>query len=493
MNIWETILKSAEKYPDKIMVMAAGEAFRYSEMLEYSKQLALELSKTGIKRGSRVIVYLNDSPDYIAALYAVNMAGMVFVPLSPQVKDAKLCDILRHSGAEAVITSSELAEVVAAISPEEVPDVKHITVLGSEGDLPGWNWPCCRAAGFVYKKGRPVILEEADWQEDEMTAIFYLWDKNGMPKGIMLSSKNIMTNMDAIIEYLKMTYRDNLLVLKSMSLVGTVTGEILASAAVGATIAILGGITHAGIILKAIQDYKITGFFAMPLMLHQIMEYKRREKYSTDSLRYIQTGAAKLLKSDVEQLMEMYKGVALYYIYGLSEASPRVLHLKPDEMLIKAGSVGRPVKNCSVELLDADKKPCVPGSIGELYVQGPNVMLGYYKNAGLSEEAITPYGLKTGDLAYMDDEGYFYLAGRADNMINQGGFHVYPAEIEKAIRMLDRVSEVNVEGVPDELLGQKIKASVTPKPGETLTPGEIYDFCYATMESSKIPKIIEVL
>jgi acyl-CoA synthetase (AMP-forming)/AMP-acid ligase II len=119
-------------------------------------------------------------------------------------------------------------------------------------------------------------------------------------------------------------------------------------------------------------------------------------------------------------------------------------------------------------------------------------MLGYYKSPELTQKTLTPYGLKTGDLAYLDEEDYVYLAGRADNMINQGGFHVYPAEIERTILKFVKVKSVKVAGVPDELLGQKIKATVTPQDDITLTEVEVYDYCYSHLESAKIPKIIEV-
>jgi long-chain acyl-CoA synthetase len=491
MNIYDTLVNSESKYGIKAAVTdSAGITYNYSEVLSYSKKIAGKLLDIGLKPRSKVIIYLQDSVDFVAAIYGVNMAGMVFVPVSPQAKDLKLQEIISHCGAEAIITKGELSEAIAGIDSLTIPSVKSILLCDDNTEVSSNVFN--QAAYFVKDCEPPKNFTASIWLDDEMTSIFYMSDKHGRPKGIMLSTKNILSNMEAIIEYLKMSEKDNILILKSMALVGTITGEIIASIAVGAKIVILNGIIHAGIILKAIQDHEITGFFAVPVMLHQIVEYRRKEKYSTSSLRYIQTGAAKLIKEDVQQLLDMYKGVEFYYIYGLSEASPRVLHLKPEDMLRKAGSVGKPVKYCTVELLDANGNEVKAGELGEIYVQGPNVMLGYYNSPELTSEVITAHGLKTGDLAYMDDEGYIYWAGRADNMINQGGFHVYPAEIEKVILKNEKVQSVKVDGVQDDILGHKIRATVTPKDGISITEAEIYEFCYMHMEGVKIPKVIEI-
>ena len=491
MNIYDTLIKSESEYGIKEAVTDSyGFTYTYSEVLSYSKKIAGKLLSIGLKPRSKVIIYLQDSMDTVGAIYGANMAGMVFVPVSPQAKDLKLQEIIRHCGAEAIITKSDLTEFIAGIDPGTIPTVKSILLCNDSTEV--CNNAFNQAAYFVKDCSLSEIVTASIWLNDEMASIFYMSDKHGMPKGIMLSTGNILSNMEAIIEYLKMSNKDNILILKSMALVGTITGEILASIAVGAKIIILNGIIHAGIILKAIQDHKVTGLFAVPVMLHQIVEYRRKEKYSTTSLRYIQTGAAKLIKEDVQQLMDMYKGVEFYYIYGLSEASPRVLHLKPEDMLRKAGSVGKPVKYCTVGLLDANRNAVKAGEIGEIYVQGPNVMLGYYNSLELTSEVITTHGLKTGDLAYMDDEGYVYWAGRADNMINQGGFHVYPAEIEKVILKNEKVQSVKVDGVPDDILGHKIRATVTPKAGASISQAEIYEFCYRYMENAKIPKVIEI-
>ncbi|QNU66168.1 acyl--CoA ligase [Ruminiclostridium herbifermentans] len=491
MNIYDTLVNSESKYGMKAAVTdPTGVTYNYSEVLNYSKKIAGKLLEIGLKPRSKVIIYLQDSMDFVAAIYGVNMAGMVFVPVSPQAKDLKLQEIISHCSAEAIITKGELSEYIVGIDSNTIPSVKSILLC--DDNVEASNNVFSQAAYFVKDYDLPGNFTASIWLDDEMTSIFYMSDKHGRPKGIMLSTKNILSNMEAIIEYLKMSETDNILILKSMALVGTVTGEIIASIAVGAKIVILNGIIHAGIILKAIQDNQITGFFAVPVMLHQIVEYRRKEKYSTSSLRYIQTGAAKLIKEDVQLLMDMYKGVEFYYIYGLSEASPRVLHLKPEDMLRKAGSVGKPVKFCTVQLLDANGNEVKAGEIGEIYVQGPNVMLGYYNSPELTSEVITAHGLKTGDLAYMDDEGYIYWAGRADNMINQGGFHVYPAEIEKVILKNEKLQSVKVDGVQDDILGQKIRATVTPKDGISISEAEIYEFCYMHMEGVKIPKVIEI-
>lgn len=491
MNIYETLYKTAASAPGKTAVISGEAGYSYHDVLEYSKQLASCLINAGAKPGARVIIYLHDSVDFVASLYGINIAGMVFVPVSPQARDVRLQEIISHSGAEILITEESLLEVLESVDKSNITTLKKIVILnrktGSKDFKNKYD-----VSIINYEKGIKTDISSYKWTPDEMVSIFYLSDKNGRLKGIMLSGKNILSNMEAITEYLKMSEKDNLLILKSMALIGTVTGEIIASFAVGATIVVLNGIIHAGIILKAIEEYGITGFFAVPVMLNQIIEYRRQEKYSTKSLRYIQTGAAKLSREEIEQLMDKYNGVEFYYIYGLSEASPRVLHLKPDEMLSKAGSVGKPVKFCSVSLLDIEKNPVGPGVIGELYVKGPNVMMGYYNNPELSKETLTRYGLKTGDLAYMDEEGYVYLLGRADNMINQGGFHVYPAEIESIILRFEKVRSVKVEGVYDKLLGQKIKAVVTPCEGVVLTENEVYDFCISHIEAVKVPKIIEI-
>ncbi|MUG45288.1 class I adenylate-forming enzyme family protein [Paenibacillus woosongensis] len=354
----------------------------------------------------------------------------VFV-LNNQHTSEELIQFCTDYGINAIISDSEV-EFNLSISAIEVPDVELCGI-------------------------HIVNRESLDEQLCDVSTILFTSGTTGKPKGVMLTYENIVTNVLAVTDYISYSSKDTILIVKPLYHSSTLTAELIAGILCGATLFIYSEGFNPLRILQICNQNPITILGAVPTMIASLVRFSAKYK---GGLRAVSISGAYL---DVKLAVDMHKmfNCDIYHCYGLSEASPRVTYLDPNLFINKAGSIGKPISGVSVILINENGERIESShTIGELAVQGKNVMKGYYRRPELTSRVLSEGILLTGDLGYRDEDGFFYLRGRKDEMIVRGGLNVWPSSIEDAIRSLYFVKEVAVIGIEDYFYSNKIVAFI---------------------------------
>lgn len=244
------------------------------------------------------------------------------------------------------------------------------------------------------------------------------------------------------------------------------------------------------LILRRLQDERATGFAGVPSTFALLLGRHRLGDFDLGALRYVTVAGGAMPRPLLERFLKQAPAVRVFVMYGQTEATARLTCLPPEDLDRKPGSVGLPVDGVEIDIRD-DDRPLPRGQVGEIFVRGPNVMLGYWNDPGATAEVLHDGWLRTRDLGYLDEDGYLFLVGRATDMIKVGAFRVSPQEIEEVIVALEGVEDAGVVGIPDEVLGQAIKAVVVPRSGARITDMAVKAYCRANLAAYKVPKVVE--
>jgi acyl-CoA synthetase (AMP-forming)/AMP-acid ligase II len=261
----------------------------------------------------------------------------------------------------------------------------------------------------------------------------------------------------------------------------------------GGAVILLNDLFHPAILLKSIQEHRVTTIFMIRTMLSQILQYPHLEKYDLGSMKSILLGGMINPARTFYDALEKFPKIHFYNAYGITEASARVSLRGPEHLTHFAGSIGKPIKGCKMEIITDNGTEAGTDQIGEIYVQSDYDMEQYYKNPELTAQTLTPKGLRTKDLGYKDKNGFYYVVGRNDDLIIQGGNKIYPLEIEELLLKHASIKETVVLGIEDETLGQKIIALVSVYPDRPLDAKDLYKWCCSNLDEHKIPKKMHIV
>jgi acyl-CoA synthetase (AMP-forming)/AMP-acid ligase II len=413
------------------------------------------------------VICRGNSIQTVVAIFAVLKAGAVFVVVNPQSRADRLAERLADCGAAALFATEP--------PPLWLGDTRLFTTF----DAPDHPSTPPRVAGT----------------EHDLAALVYTSGSTGESKGVMLTHRNLLAAADSICEYLELTAND--VILSVLPLAFTYgLGQITTAFRSGATVVLEPSSIYPRAILETMAREGVTGLPLVPTMATLLLQQDLTAA-SFPHLRYLTNAAAALSNVKVRQLRKAFPHAKLYSMYGQTECQ-RVSYLPPDQLDAKPASVGIAIPGTSVWIVDAEGTRVAPGSIGELIVSGPHVMRGYWNQPEqtariLRRDDVTgTYELHTGDLFRMDSDGFLYFVDRLDDMIKTRGEKVAPRQIEEVIARLPAVAEVSVYGVPDELLGEAIAASVVLVPGARLTRARIQRHCLEHLESFMVPRQITV-
>jgi len=329
----------------------------------------------------------------------------------------------------------------------------------------------------------------------DLASLIYTSGSTGSPKGVMLTHLNMVSAATSIIQYLENTPEDIILDVLPLSFDYGLY-QVLMAFKFGGTVVLERSFRYPYDIVQKLIKERITGFPIVPTIAAILVQMEGLKKLDFGCLRYITNTAAHLPRKHVFKLQEIFPTARIYLMYGLTECK-RVSYLPPDQLAKRPDSVGKAIPNEEVFIVDEQGRKLGAGEIGELVVRGSNVMKGYWHNPVETEKVLKPgfypweKVLYTGDLFRMDEEGYLYFIGRKDEMIKCRGEKVSPKEIENVIYMLEDVAEVAVVGVPDEILGQAVKAVIVPRDNTTLTERDIRRHCAKYLEDFMLPKYVE--
>ena len=503
LPLYSLLDESAARQPANPCSNFFGKRLTYKQIKDLSDLFAASIGSLGIRKGDRVILLLPNSPQFLIAYYGLLKVGAVVVPLNPLSTERELEFYLRDSGAETAITIPLFLSKVVTLR-EKTP-LKHIVCSRLADFLP---FPLNLAQGFqelrlIRRQDRAVLLDfrellkqalHPDWhpepvQPDEMAVLIYSGGTTGIAKGIMLSHFNLVANAHQIIAWGHLTDEQGVLAVLPLFHGFGMSVTMNAAVLAGGEIFLVPRF-KAKAVAKAIHKYKPSFFIGVPTMFVQLSNLPDIHRYDFRSLRGTFVGAAPLTKA-IKDDFEKKTGGRMIEGYGLTEVVTAIM-ANPYQGLHKIGSVGLPFPDVDVKIVSLDDgHDLATGELGEIVLRSPTVMLGYYKNAEETQKTIVDGWLYTGDIGYVDEDGYFYITDRKKDLIIVGGFNVFPREIDELIYQHPKVKEGITIGLPDPHKGERIKVYIVLKEGETATPEEFITYFKERLTPYKVPTEVE--
>ncbi len=485
MNLLGRMAGLAEGQPNALAIVYHRETFTYQQLWDKVTRFASSLTGLGVKENDRVMVMLANCPEFVISYYGIMAAGAVVVPVNPIYTAKEVGTIVADCDPSAVITSMKTAPVVE-------------TAL-QENNLPARNFIITREfpAADKYHSFDALSAKEAvnplstDQEDHKVVEFLYTSGTTGIPKGAMLTHHNLYSNAAAFAALTEMSSSDRALLSAPAYHAAAQTCVMNNTLYAGGTLVIHDGWLGPEPVLKSFQDDKITFFFGPPTMYTFLVNFPDVGKYNCQSLRLAFTGAASLPAEIFRKFRDLF-GFEIMEGYGLSETSP-VVTTNPYRGVKKIGSIGTAIPGVEVKIFDDNDRELPRGQIGEIVVRGPNVMKGYYAREEETAAAMRSGWFHTGDLAYMDEDGYVFIVDRKKDLIIRGGMNIYPREVEEVIYAFPGVLEAAVVGVKDEVMGEEVKAYVVPKPGTELDGEQIKEHCREKMARYKVPRYVEIV
>jgi long-chain acyl-CoA synthetase len=482
---------TAARLPQKTAVVCEGARLTYADLASRAEACAGSLAAAGVGRGDRVLLFLDNGPDFLAAMYGTLACGAIFVPVNPLTKSDKLAYLLADTRARALLTHS----VLAPAWREPVSAAPHLQVCVIAGEPPAVGDSRVRMAPWPASTV-PASRSDPGTVDRDLAAIVYTSGSTGAPKGVMLSHLNMVTAARAVSGYLG--YREDDIVACLLPLAFDYgLYQALMAFKVGATLVLERSFAFPVKVLQTLAAERVTVLPGVPTLFAMLMDMGSLGSHDLSRLRLITNTAAALPVEHIRRLRGLFPGATLYSMYGLTECK-RVTYLPPEQLDIRPGSVGRGMPNEEVWLVDEAGKRLPPGSTGELVIRGSNVMQGYWEKPEETAQKLRrgPDGevlLHSGDLFRTDAEGWLYFVARKDDIIKSRGEKVSPREVENAVCSHAAVREAAVVGVPDPVLGEAVKAFVVLKEGCAATERELIRHCMAHLESFMAPKHVEIV
>ncbi|HEY0941163.1 MAG TPA: AMP-binding protein [Steroidobacter sp.] len=471
-SLVDGLVRSAERYPGRCALKDGAQSITYEQLLERATAFCRQLRASGLQAGDRVALVLPNGADFIAACYGTWMAGGVSVWLNATAKARDFAAWLGNCDAAFIVAEPSNAELTTALSAlTRAPLSLQIGMAGL-------------AAGGV-QHAHAIVA-------DDPAVIMYTSGTTGRPKGVVLSHRNLAANTTAIVEYLRLTSEDSIVTV--LPFYYSYGSSVLHTHLwVGGCLILEKNFLYPHAVIESLARERATGFAGVPSTYALLLSRVNLSTYDLSGIRYLTQAGGAMSPALTQKLRETMPKASLFVMYGQTEATARLTYLPPERLEQKLGSVGIPVPGVRIEIRAEDGAALPAGAVGEVWVNGPNVMLGYWRNEAATAEIKRDGWLKTGDMGRLDDEGFLYLVGRRSDMIKSGAHRIYPQDIEEAIAELPQVQEAAVVGVDDEVLGQAIRAFVVPAGNEPLTPMQVQAHCRARLANYKVPKSVEIV
>lgn len=479
MTIGEILASKAAGSPDKVFMYYEDIEKTYAEMDGIVDKVVNELLSLGLKKGDSVCLLMTNIPEFICMFLGNARLGTVTCPINPALKSDELEFIINDSDAKIIVVESMLAPNVRKIR-DRLKKLEQVVVVG--GGEEGNELSFDKLLSYS-----PADRPDTDVNEDDVAAIIYTSGTTGKPKGAVLSHKNYIWDATVMAEQTKMTTEDRFMCILPLFHVNGQVVTVLGPLVVGASMVLVNRFS-ASKFFQTVDRYKPTAFSAVPTIYAMLLNTPGTEGYDLSSLRFCVCGAAPMPVEVFNRFEEAFNASILEG-YGLSEGTC-ASSVNPLDGKRKVGSIGLPFPGQEMKIVDASGNELPPGERGEIVIRGPNVMQGYYNNPQATEDTIRDGWLHTGDMGYIDEDGYFYISGRIKEMIIRGGENIYPKEIEEYIYQHEAVAEAAVVGAPDEFYGEEVKAFIVLKDGKQATEDEMLNFCREKMAKYKCPKTI---
>jgi long-chain acyl-CoA synthetase len=478
----EMLTQSAQRYPEHIAVVFKDVTLTYRELEALTNAFANALLDLGIRKGQHLCLFMRNRPEFLISWFAAIRIGAVVSPMSPSFKEREVAYHLENSEAVAIIVQHDLLPLVEAVC-YQAPLLSFVITVGTSSHSP--TRPTFSFQQLV-QTHPPTPLTEKSWMWDDLIALPYSSGTTGLPKGVMLTQKNLVYNTCQQLATARITASDRMLIfLPLYHIYGIMLLGIGAMA--GATVVLMERFEPTTC-LELIQEQQITLLYAVPHVLAVFNDWPQLRDYNLSPIRYVQCGAAPVPPALAHRFEEL-TGVTVMTSYGLTEAAPAT-HSNPvyNRRLIKVETIGLPIHDTTQKIVDIEtgQRELPVGEEGELIVQGPQVMQGYWKAPEATAEALRAGWLYTGDIGWRDAEGYVTITDRKKELIKYKGFSVAPAQIEALLLEHPNVADVAVIGRPDEEAGEVPKAFIVRRPGcEHLNADELISWANGKLATYK--------
>jgi len=478
MRVERFLEDSAARFPTKTALVCGDLRVTYAQLASAANRLAHALGLAGVERGDRVLLFLPNSSDAVAALFGVLKAGAVFSPINPTTKAGRLSYLMGNCQARAVVTNRALLPVARDAAGRAELDVAILTT-----DELDWT------------SSKPTTPPQHGGIDVDVAMIIYTSGSTGLPKGVVMTHRNIEAAATSITSYLENTPDDVILNALPLSFDYGLY-QVLMSAKFGGTVVLEPSFAYPYLVIRKMAAEGVTGLPLVPTMAAILLQMKDLKPGDLPRLRYITNTGAALPPSHIQRLQQLFPTTRIYSMYGLTECK-RCTYLPPDQLGIRPLSVGKAIPNTEAYIVDERGERVGPGVVGELVIRGPHIMQGYWGDPEATAKRLRPGPypwekvLYTGDLFRMDDEGYLYFVGRQDDIIKTRGVKVSPREVEDVLYSLPGVAEAVVVGTPDPILGMAVKAIIVRAAGSTIAAADVLRHCAAHLEDYAVPKVVE--
>ena len=488
--VHDWLTRNSGKLPDKTVLISRGQRLTYHQVDEKSTNLASALVLTGFKKGDRAVICLDNCAEAVISIYGILKAGGVFIIIDPKSPWPVLNSIIADSEARILITyRRKLFQEEGPKSPTR--DFQVVVVDGYQS--PPQTYPGALSfAGLTEKLEVSVVLPRL--LETDLACLIYTSGSTGKPKGIICTHHNMVTAARSIIQYLENTRDDIILDVLPLSFDYGLY-QVIMCFMFGGTLVLELSFSYIQDVLATIVQEKVTGFPIIPSISAMLLKLRKFPAAQLKSLRYITNTGAAWPVSHISQLRKLLPQVKLFSMYGLSECK-RVSYLPPELIDEHPDSVGIPMPNLEVAVVDHRGRRVPAGKPGQLIVRGPTVMQGYWRDQKLTKKVFKPgrypeeRWLLTGDIFRQDENGLLYFIGRHDRQIKSFGRRINLAEVERVISGFDGLTEVAAIPIPDEIGGEVIGVFVAAKKRIKIEEDQIKKFCQQYLEPFKIPRYI---
>ena len=478
MDLIEYLKSQVSRYEKRILLYGTdGTAITYRDFDDITDRIAYGLKRIGIERGEHVAVLHPNSPQTLLVYFGIIKAGGIVVPINTIYTPREIKFLLNNSESKALIVFESFYQNVEAVRAE-VPGLKHVIVRKDSETV---EEVISKMVGIPL---RPI--ERLKFDADDTAIMFYTSGTTGNPKGVMLSHRNFCFGGPNIAQNYGLRESDITIAVLPMVHVFAIASPFFGSLSSGGTVVIVERFKPQTI-FETIAKYGVTWFPGVPTMFVYLLNALSENTFDLSTLRMGLSGGASLPVEVLKRWEEEFR-VGIIEVYGLTESTGLVT-ANPVYGIRKAGSIGINVSGVSAKVVDKNQQEVPPGQVGELIFRGPNATKGYFHLPEQTSEKITEGWVHTGDHAYRDEDGYFYIVGREKELIISGGYNIYPREIEEVLHGHQAVQEAAVIGVPDALKGEVPKALVALREGAAVTEGELLEYCKKNLAPYKMPKI----
>jgi long-chain acyl-CoA synthetase len=491
ISLYHYLKKVADQYPNRTALIFIADRVTYREMMVNIDRMAAAFTAMGLQKGDRIALMLPNCFAYVYCYFAAMRQGLVVAQLNPLLTARELSFIVRDSNARVLIAADAVFQTIEQAMLDQ--DIENLIVVPLTGEKINVN---AKPFDDILQQHEPNPPDVEINPEEDLAVLQYTGGTTGFPKGAMLTHYNLVANAEMTAEILREWLK------KFGGKEVYSMGLLPFFHSYGMTVCLNVGLNipaglllvpqfNADLIFYLIQQYKPVIFPGVPTAFMALMNHPEVQNYDLDSIDVCISGAAPMPVEAIEQF-EQITGSSILEGYGLSETSP-ITHSNPFLGVRKPGSIGIPYPDTDCKIVDPDdgERELPIGEEGELIIKGPQIMKGYWNRPNDTASTLKNGWLYTGDIARMDEDGYFYIVDRKKDMIIYGGNKIYPREVEEVLYEHPKVAEAVCIGIPEKFFGEVVKAFIVLKDGAEATPEEIIEFCRPRMIKYKVPRQVE--